>query len=66
MIKQFVCVLFVVSLVGCKTKKRAISNRVKTAKAEAPKAGTYKPNEGIEAAKFNNCLLYTSPSPRDS
>ncbi len=61
MIKQFVCVLFVVSLVGCKTKKRAISNRVKTAKAEAPKAGTYKPNEGIEAAKFNKSELYPLP-----
>lgn len=61
MIKQFVCVLFVVSLVGCKTKKRAISNRVKTAKAEAPKAGTYKPNEGIEVAKFNKSELYPLP-----
>ena len=59
MIKQFVCVLFVVSLVGCKTKKRAISNRVKTAETKAPKA--YKPNEGIEVAKFNKSELYPLP-----
>ena len=59
MIRRFVYVLFVVFLVGCKTNKRAISNKAKTAETKAPKA--YKPNEGIEAAKFDKSELYPLP-----
>lgn len=61
MIKRFGYIILVLMLfVGCKAKKRATSSTKVTTVEK--KKGVYKPNDGIEGAKFNKSELYPLPA----
>ena len=46
-------------------KDKKLLHRVKLAKTKAVSLFSTKEVEGVELIHYNNCLLYTSPSPRD-
>lgn len=61
MIKHYLVILFVtIFLVGCGAKKRAASSEKVVTSTK--KTGVYKPNTGIEDAKFNKSELYPLPA----
>ena len=57
MIARFLTLLMVVALVGCGAKKRT----ARTVNTKPQKRGVYRPNTGIETAKFNKSELYPLP-----